>query len=276
MHWIALKDGQRITAETAVKNTQYLCPECLCIVHMRSGPHRRPHYYHVSKNSLCRQQGKTAFHLETQLAIQKAAPEAILEFSFPSISRIADVFWPSKKIVFEVQCSSISYEEIRKRTEDYNSLGLQIVWILHDRRYNRRKLSSAELFLNEGNYYFSSIDTKGLGIIYDQFALVKGAKRIFKGAKLPVAISWPYAMCEIACTQQWPKEAIARKESREIGFQGDLVDRIHKSAPTAWKAMKSLEHSKKESLLKRSQKAWVLIKGIYSSFLHALLEKHSI
>jgi competence protein CoiA len=276
MQWVALEDGKRITAEDAVKSSQYLCPECFCTVRMRSGPHRRPHYYHVSKNFLCRQQKKTPFHFETQLAIQKKIPEAILEFSFPSIHRIADVFWPEKKFVFEIQCSNISYAEIKKRTEDYNSLGIQVIWILHDRRYNRKRLSSAELFLQERDHYFSSIDSKGFCIIYDQFCLTTGAKRNFKGVKLPIDLSKPYWMNEISKINDWPKQAISRMNTRKIGFQGDLIDRIRETSPTTWKRMKELELPKKDRFVSRIQKQWDMIKGIYSCFLHALLEKNSI
>jgi len=278
MQWVALEENKRITAENAVKSTQYLCPECFCPVRMRSGPHRRPHYYHISKNSLCRQQGKTAFHLETQLAIQKALPagEALLEFSFPLILRIADVFWPAKNIVFEVQCSNISYSEAKKRTEDYMSLGLRVIWILHERRYNKLKLSSAELFLKEHHCYFSSINAKGVGYIYDQFHLISGAKRIFKGPKLPIEISTPYEMNEINCDKDWPKDAALRRRSRTIGFKGDLVDRILKSPSTAWESLKRLEHHKTDSIGQRVKKRWLLLKKTYSSLLHAFLEKNSI
>jgi len=278
MQWVALEENNRITAGKAVKSAQYLCPECFCPVRMRSGPHRRPHYYHVSKNSLCRQQGKTAFHFETQLAILKALPkdEAILEFSFPSIHRIADVYWATKNIVFEVQCSNISYKEVKKRTEDYASLGLHVIWILHDRRYNKMRLSSAELFLTEHQCYYTSIDAKGVGSIYDQFNVISGAKRVFKGIKMPIEISSPYEMKQILCSADWPKDALSRKNLRSIGFQGDLVDRVFNSSATTWESMRFLELRKRDPLAKKIKAGWFFLKGIYSSLLHAFLEKNAI
>lgn len=275
MQWVALKQTKRITAELAEKGVEYLCPECFSPVQMRSGPHRQPHYYHISRNILCRQHGKTAFHLETQLAIQRALPqnEGILEYAFPSIGRIADVAWLEKKIVYEVQCSNISYKEIQERTHDYKSLDFHIVWILHDRRYNRRRLSAAEIFLKERLHYFSSIDANGSGTIYDQFSVTRNAKRTFKGIKLPISISKPYRMDEVEANLDWPEGAISRKKLRELGFAGDLIDRIQKNPSSSWTGMKRLEGNKKRPSFR---KLWAHLKALYSSFLHALLEKNSV
>jgi competence protein CoiA len=275
MQWVALKQTERVPAANAEKGVEYLCPECFSPVQMRSGPHRRPHYYHISKNILCRQHGKTAFHLETQFAILKVLPqnEGILEYAFPSIGRIADVAWVEKKIVYEVQCSNITFKEIQERTHDYQSLGLFVVWILHDRRYNRRRLSAAEMFLKKQLHYFSSIDAKGLGALYDQFSVIRKARRTFKGTKLPISIAKPYRMDELEANREWPEAVLSRKEFIEIGFEGDLVDRIQKSPPSSWSGMKRLEGRKKRISFR---KLWEHCKALYSSFLHALLEKNSI
>ena len=280
MQWVALDREQRITADSAKKGTNYLCPECFSPVRARSGPHRRPHFYHIAKNSLCRQNGKTLFHLETQFAIQKELPEgeSLLEVPFPTISRIADVAWTPQKLVFEVQYSPISHAEAKKRTEDYEGLGFQVVWILHDKRFNRRRLSSAEAFLASRDCYFSSIGEKGKGEIYDQFSLILGTKRRFRGAKLPISLASSYSMDKIRPEKYWPREAIARTTLKKIGFHGDLVDRISKSREAEMGAMKRIERrfQTHSSLFQKLQKKAIFLKKIYSSFLHALLEKHSI
>jgi competence protein CoiA len=275
MQWIALAEQERITADQAKKGVTYLCPECASLVRMRSGPHRRPHFYHITENRFCRQNGKTAAHLETQLAIQRSIPEVILEYACPQIQRIADLFWPERKLVFEVQCSSISYEEIANRTEDYQSIGLEIVWILHDRRYNQRWLSSAEKFLIDKSHYFSSIDGSGSGTIYDQFFCIEGSCRVSRGPRLPISLAHPYPMSERLIDSDWPLEAIRRAKKRELGFSGDFVDWISQNEPTHWERIKFLEMCRQSSSISKGKSILSFLRDGYLSGLNAFLKKHS-
>ena len=83
-------------------------------------------------------------HLAIQKVLSKSLPGSRLEHRFPSIGRVADVVYFPKKIIFEVQCSPISLKEVQKRNRDYLSLGFTVIWILHDRHYNKKTLSLAE------------------------------------------------------------------------------------------------------------------------------------
>ena len=51
--------------------------------------------------------------------------------------------------MFEIQCSPITAREIEERNSDYQSLGYQVIWILHDSLYNKGRLTAAEYFLQE-------------------------------------------------------------------------------------------------------------------------------
>lgn len=155
-------------------------------------------------------------HLNIQHHIKSLIPDVILEKSFPSLGRIADIAWEKHKIIFEIQCSPISSEEAAKRCSDYESLGYTPVWILHVRRFNKKTLSKAEHFLRKRACFFSD----GFKI-YDQFEILLGKQRIFKGPPLLVNLKNPLPLIPqltnpplAISTRQWP-----------LSFQGDLLHR---------------------------------------------------
>jgi len=252
MQFIALDpEGRRILAFEAKKKIDYLCPECNSFVRLRKGAHVKAHFYHFRGRRPCQRRKKTLAHLNNQLYVVDQLPqgEAVLEHPFPTIGRIADVFWPAQKIVFEVQISSMTAEEAEAREKDYESLGFDLVWILHDTRYNKRRLTYAEQFFRTRNAYFTSIRTRGIGQIYDQVEVIRSGVRCFKGARLPIAVSHPYRMLE--------------KGNRTIGFRGDLIDK------GGLEMLAALEKKFEESKPSLFQK-WG---AVYRAFLYALLEK---
>ncbi|MBS3905014.1 MAG: hypothetical protein KGZ39_06785 [Simkania sp.] len=279
MQLFALRENERISARQALKQYDYRCLECLNPVRVRSGPHRQPHFFHTTSHPLCTQQGKTLFHLQTQERILQTLPQGDveLEVPFPNIGRIADAVWESKQLIFEVQCSSISEQEARKRIHDYETLGYRVIWILHEKRFNRRQLSAAEQFLVNRECYFSSIDIEGGGMIYDQFAIVRNNKRLFRGPRLEISLAHPFSLCQLPLNDQFPKELLQRASMRHIGFRGDLFDRLHATEPQDWFAMKRLEQhfNEKQGSCQSIKSGLSWIKHVYLSLLHAFLEKHS-
>lgn len=191
MQLYALDAHNRLVfANQAKKQQDYFCLECRSIIRMRGGMHRQNHFYHVEPARNCRQNGKTVEHIQTQLFIQKQLPEgeAIIEKPFPEINRIADVAWLPQKIIFEIQCSTIPAKEVEQRNADYESLGFQVVWILHDKRFNQWKMSAAELFLQRRPHYFTTMNAKGKGIIYDKYDVVLRGTRKHLLGPYPVEI----------------------------------------------------------------------------------------
>ncbi|GAB4186930.1 MAG: hypothetical protein Tsb0015_05120 [Simkaniaceae bacterium] len=183
----ALEGSHFISANTAQRQKDYLCPECLQTVRLRKGPHRKPHFYHWNPTDQCYQSKKTMAHLQTQYYLEALFPQEIfLEYPFKDIGRIADAYLPKHHIVFEVQCSFISLKEVKRRNFDYSRLGIKVVWILHDRKYNRRKVSSAEDFLRKYPSYFTNMNDRGEGIIYDQFEIIYRGIRMYRSRRFPV------------------------------------------------------------------------------------------
>jgi competence protein CoiA len=181
-------DGKLISARQAFRHTDYYCLECEQLVRMRGGPQRRCHFYHLEPTLFCRQHQKGPIHLQLQSYFLQQLPpgDCSLELPFPSIRRIADVAWLSQKIIFEIQCSPISAQEVLARNRDYQSLGWTVIWILHDQRYNQVRLSAAEIALRSSPYFFSNMNDLGSGIIYDQFDICEQGIRHKRLPPLPI------------------------------------------------------------------------------------------
>lgn len=180
--------GSLISAIHAQKKASYLCPECACPLRLRGGDLRRLHFYHLDLAPSCRLNGKSETHLAIQSHLQTLFGEqdCLLEKRFPTIQRIADCYSPSKKIVYEIQCSPISAEEVKKRMRDYASLGFKVIWILHDKQFNRNIVSAAEAFLLAHTFVYTNFNNKGMGTFYQMSFKVKGGIRIENSHKKPV------------------------------------------------------------------------------------------
>lgn len=184
------RERRLIAAVQACKEINYYCMECGSIVRLRGGLHRQKHFFHLQQVVSCRQSAKSMPHIHTQKILQEAfAPGLIeLEKRFHSIQRIGDAVHEELKIVFEIQCSPISFAEMNARNRDYASLGYQVIWILHDHQFNQWKVSEAEYFL-ETTHYFTNIDKEGSGEIYDQWAFMRGPVRKRRGEKVYLDIT---------------------------------------------------------------------------------------
>ena len=131
-----------------------------------------------------------------------------------------------KKIIFEIQCSSISNQEIYQRNQDYQSVGWQVVWILHDQRYNQKFLHPAEYALSNHPHYFSNMNALGEGIIYDQFESIEEGRRLFKAGKFPVNVLKIMPFNPSFSKKVNLKQCQKRLKSWPLGFEGDLFDHI--------------------------------------------------
>lgn len=214
-----------IHAKRAKKNCNYICIECGTRVRLRGGNHRQLHFYHLDAVRTCGLRQKSMAHLQTQDYFLKLLPlgDCKLEYRFKAINRIADVAWLSQKIVFEIQCSPISALEIQQRNQDYQSLGWTVVWILHDQRYNQQYMSPAENTLKDTPHYFTNMNARGEGVIYDQFSLLNKSIREQKMAPLLVDLSCPIPR------ENFPAKTLLaigkeRLKTWTLSFAGDLLN----------------------------------------------------
>lgn len=222
--------GRMISANLAQKHQNYFCAECKSIVRLRGGIHRQKHFFHINQDRVCRLGGKSMVHLQVQYHLQNIIPsgESSLEERFPEINRIADVVWFPQKLIFEIQCSNITSEEIRNRNADYQKMGYRVVWILHDTQFNQLRVSEAELFLQETSFYFTNIDKDGNGLIYDQFSIINKGIRRPRLSPLKLDLAKPIKISDIEPSQlnphNIPKIVKQRLQSWPFAFEGDLTD----------------------------------------------------
>ncbi len=214
-----------ISADQAHKQKDYFCRECGGIVRCRGGFLRQIHFYHLETNRICRQSGKSLIHLQIQFYIQSRLSVCELEKRFALINRIGDVVWEKEKLVYEIQCSPITAREIEERNRDYQSLGYQTIWILHDHLYNKNRLTAAEYFLQESPHYFTNINREGEGYIYDQWDWIEKSKRLKTLYRKEINIA-SHHTCEEGFfpKTEYPKWFLKRIRTWPLFFSGDCID----------------------------------------------------
>lgn len=221
------KDKRVVFANHAKKHIDYTCPECASLIRLRGGIHRQNHFYHLDSNRKCRQNGKSMEHLQTQFRILETFTEAecSLEVHFPEIKRIADCVFHKHKIIFEIQCSPISALEVKQRNADYRKLGYEVIWILHEKRFNLLRPSLAEQHLAPYVHYFTNIDALGCGIFYDQFQMIEGGTRKPLSKKKPLTLDKALHREEAAKVKTKVPLFVKQKiHNSAYYFEGDLTD----------------------------------------------------
>lgn len=270
-------DDSLIFAKHAVKHVDYKCIECKETVRLRSGSHRQAHFYHSRPNGACRLHAKGLPHLMLQYHLKDVLPEGDvdLECRFETISRVADVAWHSRKIIFEIQCSPISPEEILERNHSYAKAGYQVIWILHDARYNRYRLSAAEHALADQPHYYSNMNSEGEGIIYDQLAIIKHGRRHIRFDPMPVDPALPVKYSILSEKKQFhkslPPPLRLRTTGWAIALAGDTIFRFmeYMNSPSQNDLRLSEQFDHLRNMYRVSLKTQLInsVKTVYMNFL---------
>lgn len=132
-----------------------------------------------------------SLHRSIQNYIIRALPKGEAYIEYRLNNHVADVLWLREKIVFEVQCSLISFEEMTKRYNDYESMGFILVWILHTKSYNKKYVTRAERYMRTKTCYYTNLSVFGRGIIFDQFEMIQNNQRKMRSPPLRVDLSLP-------------------------------------------------------------------------------------
>lgn len=221
MQVYALNDsGERVFVDEAEKSSPYFCLECGGILYKRGGDLTVPHFYHSQRTTRCSQEAKSLRHIQLQRLVRtQTAHSCFEEFSFPTIRRIADLYIPEDKVVIEIQCSMISKKEVEARVHDYRSLGLEIIWILDEKRFYKRKISAAEHFLFQVPHYFA----RGLDL-YDYIDAVTGGLRKQRLFASCIDIRTLKRKSSLPCPQHAPIMIEQRLHQWPLHVQNDFLD----------------------------------------------------
>ena len=225
MQLIAYEDDRRIYAHQAKRRKDYKCGQCGGLVRLRGGRIQKLHFFHPNPIVSCGLRKKSLSHLSVQEYLCKQFSKAFMEYYFPKINRFADVVIPELKLIFEVQCSPITLQEVRARQKAYAKTGYQLIWILHEKTFNKRVITEVEEYLHHFPCYYTNIETKGRGCIYDQHAIYSNVKRLYIGRKCPVFVDKLFYM---NCKEidYLPEFLQQRHKSWPIYFKNDLFYRV--------------------------------------------------
>ena len=157
--FIALdKNQQPVSVEKAKRGELYYCPVCHSQVTFKSGHVRVPHFSHYRIVQCIRYlyKAESIEHLKAKHDLYlhiKAAKAVDMEVYLDEIEQIPDLLMD--KTVIEIQLSTISIELLTTRTKGYESLGLDVYWLLDETSFNPSKPTSFQLSTMKDHHLFT-------------------------------------------------------------------------------------------------------------------------
>ena len=162
------EEGSLVNAlEDKLVKQSYTCPACGTNVRLRKGKNVRTHFAHESlKKCDFFHENEGPEHLENKKRLfywAKENDEVEMEYPIPELKQIADIFI-NKQLALEIQCSPISCDLLRDRSNGYRSLGIQVLWLLGEKLWLRERLSKLQrdflYFSNNMGFHLWELDHK--------------------------------------------------------------------------------------------------------------------
>lgn len=136
---MALLGDIHVLARDSEKGSTYLCPGCMCEVTLKKGRKVIHHFAHKPPVSCNYAAGETEAHMKSKLDFydhfMSIGFDVEVEYPlrFNGVSSRADVYVPTTRkgipAALELQHTTISLDEIERRTQNYNRLGVAVGWI---------------------------------------------------------------------------------------------------------------------------------------------------
>ncbi|MDQ0222146.1 competence protein CoiA [Streptococcus moroccensis] len=134
----------------------FTCPGCLGQARFKKGKINRPHFAHVTREQCTFfAENESAEHLNLKGHLYRWASKSktshvTLEECLPDIGQIADVML-NGHLALEVQCSSLSQDRLKERSDHYRFSGHEVIWLLGRKLWLKETLTK----LQRGFLYFS-------------------------------------------------------------------------------------------------------------------------
>lgn len=143
----------------------FFCPACKTEVRLKCGKIKIPHFAHLTlKNCTAWSENESAQHLALKIALYhwfSQTEKVEIERYLPELSQTPDLL-VNEKIAIEVQCSSLSLERLRERTENYLAHGFTVIWLMGRDLWLKNALTELQrnLMYYSGNrgFYFWELD----------------------------------------------------------------------------------------------------------------------
>jgi len=157
-------DGKRISP---VKKLKGYCPDCKSEMTPKCGEKMIHHWAHKNILSNCNYKGETEWHRYWKSKFPIENCEIIMQHQ--GEKRIADVYYNG--MIYEFQHSPITSDEIYQRTEFYNNLGLNIIWIFDlTKQFNNQQITIwknemtwrhiKDYIFTSDNFYINLVDDR--------------------------------------------------------------------------------------------------------------------
>ncbi|MBM7586530.1 competence protein CoiA [Bacillus pakistanensis] len=184
--------------------TTFFCPQCSKKVILKIGTQKIPHFAHQT-DSTCSSEPETPQHLQGKILLYRALSNKYtqvgLEQFFPQIRQRADVALKNSGKVYaiEYQCSSLTEEELIKRTSGYEGIDISVLWLLGKKIESKYQHGNKYILLSpfhqmfiqysEKNGYWIPYLNSDEGMIYYYSDLIPISKRKFKASISSQSIS---------------------------------------------------------------------------------------
>ncbi|VYT78094.1 Competence protein CoiA-like family protein [Streptococcus parasanguinis] len=152
------KDQQRWNCIKEVPPTTagpFYCLACHSQVRLKNGSVLRPHFAHVElQHCPYHHEAESFEHLELKASLYDWASKESkteVESYLADFQQIADLLLVDKNLALEVQCSSLSLERLKERSDAYRAHGYQVYWLLGKKLWLKERLTK----LQAGFLYFS-------------------------------------------------------------------------------------------------------------------------
>ncbi|MGT2887067.1 competence protein CoiA [Streptococcus didelphis] len=125
----------------------FRCPACYSRLRLKKGKIVRPHFAHLSaKNCSFASENESIEHLSLKAKLYSSlvrSEKVEIEKFLPAIQQIADLL-VNDSLVLEIQCSSLSIERLKERTQAYKDKHLQVRWLLGEKLWLKKKLKELQ------------------------------------------------------------------------------------------------------------------------------------
>ena len=127
----------RLALQQHRQQEKFHCPQCHQPVRLKIGTINIPHFAHVANQACDRlfAEGESALHLTGKIQLfewfKKLGHTVELEPYLPKLAQRPDILLKKQDqlIAVEYQCSSISYEKWRARTDGYEKEWIEALWL---------------------------------------------------------------------------------------------------------------------------------------------------
>ena len=138
---VALNETEKIINLLDLVNTDLVdleeaflrCPACKSQVRLKNGRVKMPHFAHVSL-AACQyvSENESLQHLTLKNRLYhwfKQTDQVKIEHFLPTLQQTPDLL-VNERIAIEIQCSPLSIQRLRERTETYRSHGYTVLWLM--------------------------------------------------------------------------------------------------------------------------------------------------